>query len=149
MLVGIILWTGWQEKPWGWPGVIFYSLLLFSFSFFFSLYFFFFSPTTHGIWDPGPWARDQVWAPEAGALNPNCWSNRECQVPRNVNQSMVSQKSTLQHQSTALPNFTQIPLLESSGQTTNKTGTQSIQTKVKWQKLCYRWRSKVKNYKTS
>ena len=90
-----------------------------------SIFFFFFSPTTHSMWDPSSWARDQVWAPEAGALNPNCWSNREFQVPRNVNHSVVSRKSTVQCQNTALPNFPQIPFLESSGQATNKTGTQS------------------------
>ena len=51
--------------------------------------------------------------------------NRKPQASRNSHWSEVSQRFTFQHQDPALPNCLQTPLLETSGQTTSKIGTQS------------------------
>ena len=63
------------------------------------------------------------------ALSPNCWSDKVCQDPGNSNLSEISQWFTSQHKDSALPNCLQIPLLETSGQTTIKTETQSYLSK--------------------
>ena len=63
-----------------------------------------------------------------GAPSPNYWTNREPQTPGNIHQSEVSRRSSSQHQDPALPNSLQTPVLEASGQTTSKTGTQSHPT---------------------
>ena len=60
-----------------------------------------------------------------GAPRPNHWTNREPQTSGNIYWSEVSQSSSSQHQDPALPNSLQTPMLEASGQTTSKTGTQS------------------------
>ena len=65
------------------------------------------------------------------ALRLNCWSDKVCQDPGNVNPSEVSQRFTSQHTDSALPNHLEIPLLETSGQTTIKTGTKSYPSKKK------------------
>ena len=99
------------------------SLLLFCHCFLFSFSLLFSFSTPHGLWDLGSCASDQAWAPEAGALSPNCWNNREHQVPGNINWSEVSQRSTSQHQDLVLFNCLQTSLLETSGQITSETGT--------------------------
>ena len=68
-----------------------------------------------------------LWWELLGLVSPslNCWTNRECQAPGNINQSEVSQRSTSQYQDLALPSLLQTPLLETSVRTTSKTGTQS------------------------
>ena len=90
--------------------------------------------------------------PAVGAPRLNYWTNREPQTPGNIHRSEVSWRSSSQHQDPALPNSLQTPVLEASGQTTSKTGTQShsLKKKKKWdgKKICHRWRSKVKTYKT-
>ena len=95
---------------------ILYSLLLYC-SFFFHL--------SHcvacRILVPGPGLRPELlW-----------WERRvqttgltEPQTPGNINQSEVSQRSSFWHQYLALPNHLQTPVLDTSGQTTSKTGTQ-------------------------
>ena len=46
-----------------------------------------------------------------------------------MHQSEVSWRSSSQHQGTTLPNSLQTAVLEASGQTTSKTGTQSTHLK--------------------
>ena len=101
-----------------------YSLLLFCFTLPFS-FLSFFPPhsTAHGF----PFN-------EARALSLKFWSNRECQATRNINQSDVSQRSASQHQDLALSNCLQPPLLETSGQTTSKTGKKAYPSKKKKRK---------------
>ena len=70
------------------------------------------------------------------------------QDPGNVNPSEVSQRFTSQHTDSALPNHLEIPLLETSGQTTIKTGTKSYPSKKKKKMKGQKWRSKVKTSKT-
>ena len=84
--------------------------------------------------DLGSWAGGRAWVPVVGALSLNCWTNREPQTPGNINQSEVSRRSLSQQQDPALPNCLQTPMLEASGQTTSKTGTQSHPSKNKKQK---------------
>ena len=59
------------------------------------------------------------------AQSPNNWTNREPQTPGNIHLREVSRSSSSQHQDPALPNSRQTPVLEASGQTASKTGTQS------------------------
>ena len=75
-----------------------------------------------------------------GVPNPNHWTNRESQAPENMNCSEVFQRSISQHQDPALPNCLKTPLLETSGQTTSKTGTQSQKSQRERdnRKICYR-----------
>ena len=67
-----------------------------------------------------------LWWELLGLVSPslNCWTNRECQAPGNINQSAVSQKSISENQDSALPNCLQTSLLEISGWTTSKRRTQ-------------------------
>ena len=92
-------------------------------------------------------ARNQAWAPVMGA--PSCWTTREVQAPGNINWCAFSLRSSSQHQDRAWPNYLQGPILDASGQTINKTGTQPYYQQ-KWgdREICYTWRSKVKTYKT-
>ena len=69
------------------------------------------------------WGRAE--APAVGAPSPNHWTNKEPQTPGNIHWSEVSRISSSQQQDPALPNSLQTPVLEASGQTTSKTGTQS------------------------
>ena len=112
---------------WFYPSGFFFSssssLLLFCHCFLFSFSLLFSFSTPHGLWDLGSCASDQAWAPEAGALSPNCWNNREHQVPGNINWSEVSQRSTSQHQDLVVFNCLQTSLMETSGQITSETGT--------------------------
>ena len=66
-----------------------------------------------------------------GGQSPNHWINGEPQTPGNIHWSEVSWRSSSQHQDPALPNSIQTPVLEASGQTTCKTGTQSHSLKKK------------------
>ena len=134
-----------------------YMLMLLSFLFLsLSFFFFFCFSTLHNLWDPSLQCRNHAWAPEVVALSLNCWSDKVCQDPGNVNPSEVSQRFTSQHTDSALPNCLKIPLPETSGQTTINTGTKSYPfppphpQKKKWRdkSVCYRWRSKVKTSKT-
>ena len=59
----------------------------------------------------------------------HCWSNREHQVPENINRSEGSQRSVSQYQDLALSNCLHTLLLETSGQTTSETGTRSHPSK--------------------
>ena len=79
----------------------------------------------HGLWNLGSLARGWAKAPEVGALNPNHWTNRKPQTPGNIHWSEVPWRSSSQQQDPALHNSLQTPVLEASGQTTSKTGTQS------------------------
>ena len=81
--------------------------------------------------DLGSQAGDWAEVPAVGAPCHNHLTNREAQTPGNIHQSEVSQRSSSQHQNPALPNSLQIPVLEASGQTTSKTGTQSHSSKKK------------------
>ena len=98
----------------------------------------------------GGWAQ----APVVGALSPNRWTNREPQMPGNINRNEASRRSSSQHQDPALSNCLQTPVLDVSGQTTSKTVIQHHPSKKKRKKerndkkICYRRRSKVKTYKT-
>ena len=65
----------------------------------------------------GGWAQ----APVVGALSPNRWTNREPQMPGNINRNEASRRSSSQHQDPALSNCLQTPVLDVSGQTTSKT----------------------------
>ena len=105
--------------------IFLYSLLLFCFSLPFSflfLFFLFFRPHSTACGCPFH---------EARALSLNFWSNREYQATRNINPSDESPRSASQHQALALPNCLQRPLLETSGQTTSETRTQSHTSKKK------------------
>ena len=73
----------------------------------------------------------QAKAPAVGALSLNHWTNREPQTMGNIHRSEVSRRSSSQHQDPALPNSLQTPMLEASGQTTSKSGTQSHSLKKK------------------
>ena len=90
-----------------------------------------FFPTPCGLQDLGSQAGGHVWAPVVGVLSPNRWTNRESQTPGNINRSEVSQRSSSQHQDPGLPNCLQTPVLDASGQTTSKTGTQTHPLKKK------------------
>ena len=70
-------------------------------------------------------------APAVGALSQNHWTNREPQTPGSIHQSEVSWRSSSWHQDPALANGLQTPVLEASGQTTSKIGTQSHPSKKK------------------
>ena len=117
---------------------------------FFSL-FLFFSSTLHSLWDPGSRARYQALAPEAGVLSPNCWNNRRCQAPRNINQSETSHRYWYSHINTNTWLYPTACKLHAGNlrRNNNKTGTQSHPLKKtktkhgKTKKICYRWRSKV------
>ena len=69
--------------------LLFFSLLLVAFCLF---------PTQHGLQGPGSQARDWVWVLALGVLSPIQWTNREFQVPRNINRCEISWKSSSQHQ---------------------------------------------------
>ena len=81
--------------------------------------------STGSLRDLGSQAQGRAEAPAVGAPSPNHWTNREPQTPGNIHGSVVSRSSSSQHQDPALPNSLQTPVLEASGQTTSKTGTQS------------------------
>ena len=81
--------------------------------------------------DLGSQAEGQAKAPAVGAPSPNHWTNRKPQTQGNIQQSEVSWRSSSWHQDPALPNNLQTPVLEASGQTTSKTGTQSHSSKKK------------------
>ena len=89
--------------------------------FFYLLVFSFFLATPRGLRDLGSQATGWAEASAVGAPSPNPWTNREPQTPGNIHLSEVSS----QHQDPALPKSLQTPVLEASGQTTSKTGTQS------------------------
>ena len=111
------------------------------------IFFFFAMPCS--LQDLGSQAGSWAWAPVVEVLSPNHWTNRVPQTPGNINQSEVSWRSLSQHQDLALPNCLQIPVLEASGQTTSKTGTQPHPSKKRDdKKICHRWRSKAKTYTT-
>ena len=77
---------------------------------------------------PKRMAGGRAEAPAVGAPSLNHWTKREPQFPGNIHWSEVSQRSSCQHQDPALPNSLQIAVLEASGQTATKTGTQSHST---------------------
>ena len=81
--------------------------------------------------DVGSQARGQARAPIAGAPSPNHWTNREPQIPGNINQSEASRRSSSRHQDPALSNCLQTPVLGASSQTTSKTGIQHHPSKKK------------------
>ena len=89
------------------------------------LLFFFLLQHARGLQDLGSLSRSEAKALAVGAPNQNHWTNREPQTPGNIHQSEVSQSFSSQHQGPAVPNSLQTPLLEASGQTTSKKGTQS------------------------
>lgn len=60
----------------------------------------------------------------------------EPQALRNINWNEVFQRSTSQHQDLALPYCVPTPLLETSSQTANKTGSWSHSIKKKKKKMC-------------
>ena len=125
---------------------LFYFLFVVTVLLFVSCLFFvcLFFAMLHGLWGLGSQAGVQAWAPVASGLRPSCWTNKELQAPGNINQCELSQRSSSWHQDPAPPNCLQTPVLDASGQTTSKRGTQPNPSK----KICYRWRSKVKTYKT-
>ena len=82
-----------------------------------------------GLWDLGSQVRTWARAPVVGALSPNHWTNREAQTPGNINWSEVSWRSSSQYQDAALSHCLQTPVLDASGQTTNKTRTQFYPSK--------------------
>ena len=88
------------------------------------------------MWDLDSQAQGWAEAPAVEAPSPNHWTNREPQTPGTLHRSEVSQSSSSQHQDPALPNSLQTPVLEASGQTTSKTGTQyqSLKKKKRRQK---------------
>ena len=59
---------------------------------------------------------------------------KEPQTPGNIHRSEVSWRSSSRHQDPGLPNSLETPLLESSGQTISRTGTQSHSSKNKQKK---------------
>ena len=139
------------------PNIFLILLILFCFLFFdivlLSFFFFFLSflAVPHSLRNLGSHERGRAPAPVVGALSPKCWTNREPQTPGNINWSEASQRSSSQHQDPALSNYLQTRVLDTSGQTTSKTGIQPHPSKKKnWndKKICYRRRSKVKTYKT-
>ena len=71
-------------------------------------------------------ARGRTWAPVVGVLRPGHWTTRKFLIPGNINWYGLSQKSPSQHQDLAPPNNLQAPVLDLSGQTTNKTGRQPL-----------------------
>ena len=72
----------------------------------------------------GPQAGGQAWASGVGTLSPGCWTTREHQVPGNVNQCELSWRSPSRNKDPAPPNCLKAPVLDSSGQTARKTGTE-------------------------
>ena len=106
-----------------------------------------FSPTLHNLRDPHLQCRNHAWAPEVVVLNPNCWIDKVCQDPGNINPSEVSQRFTSQHKDSALPNCLQISLLETWGQRISKTGTRSYSSKkMKGQKYMLQMEEQGKNF---
>ena len=107
-------------------------LLVFCFSWFLSLFCFFsclsvclLLATPRGLqvlpWFPS-WGLNL--SPAVEAQSPGHWTSREFLDPGNINQSELSQRSSSQQQDLAPPNSLQAPVLDVSGQTTSKTGTQ-------------------------
>ena len=99
------------------------------------------NPQANRLRDLGSQAGGQAKAPAVGALSLNHWTNREPQTPGNIHWSEVSWSTSSQDQDPALPNSLQTPVLETSGQTTSKTGTKSHplkkkEKKMKWQNIC-------------
>ena len=94
-----------------------------------TLSFFFFAPPW-GLQYHHSRAQGRAKAHAVGVQSPN-HSNREPQTPWNIQQSEDSWSSSYQHRDPALHNSLQTPVLEASGQTTSKTGTQSHQSKNK------------------
>ena len=93
------------------------SFLLFSFLSFYS---------GHTVWLEGSWfpGRGLAWASGVRALSPGCWTTRGFPGPGNINQHVHSQRYPCQHQDPAAHNCLQAPVLDTSHQTTSKTGTQ-------------------------
>ena len=91
----------------------------------------FIPPMLHILQGLDSQAWNQAWAPVMGA--PSCWTTREIQAPGNINWCEFSLRSSSQHQDRAWPNYLQGPILNASGQTINKTGTQPyLSTKMRW-----------------
>ena len=110
---------------------LFFDIVLLLFSFLSS---FFFLTTPQSLGNLGSQTRGQSWAPVLGAPNPNRWTNREPQTPGCINHSETSQRSSSQHQDTALSNCLQTPVLDVSSQTTSKTGIQHHPSKKREKK---------------
>ena len=88
------------------------------------------------------------WAAAVRVRSPSCWTTREIQAPGNINWCELSQLSSSQGQDPAPTNCQQAPLLESSGQTTSKTGTElHPSTKMRREKYVTDKNSKAKTYK--
>ena len=81
--------------------------------------------------DLGSKAGGRARAPVVGAPSPNFRTNREPQTPGNINRSEAYQRSSPWQQDLALPNCLQTPVLNTSGQTTSKTGIQPHPSKKK------------------
>ena len=117
--------------------LIYILIFLILFYFLFSvivllLFFLFFCQATWlvGPWFPG-WGLSLSFCDGSDESNPLVLSKREPQIPGNINQSEASWRSSSQHQDSALPNGLQTPVLDTSGETTSKTGTQSDTSKKK------------------
>ena len=69
--------------------LFFFSLLLVAFCLF---------PTQHGLQGLGSQARYWAWVLAVGVLSSIHWTNKEFQVPRNINRCEISWKSSSHHQ---------------------------------------------------
>ena len=96
------------------------SQVLFICLFFFSLSL----ATRCGLWALGSPVRGEAWASGVGAQSPGHWTAREFLGLGNINQRVRSWRYPYQHQDLAPHNWLQAPVLDTSCQTTSKTGTQ-------------------------
>ena len=103
-----------------------FAIFLFFFCLFLSFFFFLFSLVVlHGLWTLDSLARGWAWASGVGALSPGCWAAREFLGPGNIKQHTLSERYTSQHQDPAPTNCQQAPVMDTSHQTTSKTGTET------------------------
>ena len=92
--------------------------------FFFIFHFFLFSPAVlFGLWALGSPNRGWAWASGVGMPRLGFWTNREFLGLGNINQHALSQRYLSWYQDPAPPNCLQATVLETSHQTTSKTGT--------------------------
>ena len=94
------------------------------FVFFFFFFFLFSLAALCSLQTLGSPARGRAWASGVGVLSPGCWTAREFLGPGNINWHAHSWWYPYQHQDPALLNCLQAPVLDTSCQTTSKTGTQ-------------------------
>ena len=101
-------------------------VLVFSVSLGFCLFVCFLSSLAawRGLRALGSPARYQAWASVVGVLSPGHWTARESPGPGNINRHALSWRYPSQHQDPAPTNCLQAPVLDTSHQTTSKTGTQ-------------------------